>query len=412
MRLVISSQEKEKMTFLADYLKNQGIDDQLEVTQEGDWGNDNYGTATYRLWIVDEDDFDKAQSIVKSYFDNPDNPFFHEKKSSAAKEEQASPTSELSGFNPPKAANESASTTQRRDAPGKSRRNSYRGVSWGKEPMGLITLYFLVGCFLIFFATEITAPVIKEPISTSLPQIPLYYSNLKKDLLFDYPAAFEIVDKLVQAFGIEKLQTPEELPKEALSLLNQFFNTPYWTGYYDQAVAYLSHPESYQPSQAPLFEKIKKGELWRLFTPSLLHADIFHIIFNMMWLAVLGKQLEQRMGRWRYIFFIVATGIAINVIQYFAGGSNFLGFSGILCAMLTFVWMRQRRFPWEGYQLQPSTFGFMMFFLFTMLAIQLVSFYTEVHFNQSIAPPIANSSHMSGLAIGLILGRLNFFSWR
>ncbi|MBA2728994.1 MAG: rhomboid family intramembrane serine protease [Parachlamydiaceae bacterium] len=409
MRLLATSQEREKSIVLSEYLSNVGIENQLEVVNEQDWGNNDFGIATYSIWVTDEDLFEKAQNISNAYYANPTAREYHETKPIIP---------ELNS--PPTLSIDDDETFYEK------RKRTTRPVPWSKEPIGLITLYFLFGCCLLFFMTEIsaptypktvspsneTAPPFTETVSPSLPSIPIFFSDLKKDLLFDYPEAYKIIDKLVKIYGIDKLQNLEDLPKEGVALLNQFYNTPYWRGYYDEAFKYLKNPSGFKPSNAPMFERIKQGEFWRLFSPALLHGDFFHILFNMMWLAVIGRQLEQRMGRMRYLLFILITGIIANIIQYLVGGSNFLGFSAILCAMLTFVWVRQRRSPWEGYQLERSTFGFMMFFLFTMLAIQVTSFYTEIAFGQAIAPPIANTGHMTGLLLGYILGHFNFFAWK
>ena len=45
--------------------------------------------------------------------------------------------------------------------------------------------------------------------------------------------------------------------------------------------------------EIPLFEKIRQGELWRLFTPCILHRDFLHILFNMIWVWILVKQIEE-----------------------------------------------------------------------------------------------------------------------
>jgi len=397
MRLLATSQDREKSIVLSEYLSNIGIENQLEMINDQDWGSTDFGVATYQIWVIDEDVFEKAQNISKAYYSNPSSPEYHEVKPLI-----------------PDIAPHPASSIDENKHFFEKKKGVSRPIPWSKEPIGIITLYFIIGCCLLFFITEITAPEITEPLTLSptLPIIPVYYSEVKKDLLFDYPEAYKIIDKIIKVFGIDKLQHLEDLPKEGQTLLKQYYNTPYWTGYYDEALRYLKQPANYQPTKAPMFERIKQGEYWRLFSPAMLHEGIFHILFNMLWLAVLGRQLEQRMGRWRYLLFIFATGIITNVIQYLMGGPNFLGFSAILCAMLTFMWVRQRRFPWEGYLLEKSTFGFMMFFLFTLLAIQLASFYTEIEFNQPISPPIANTGHMTGLFLGYILGHLNFFAWK
>ena len=105
-------------------------------------------------------------------------------------------------------------------------------------------------------------------------------------------------------------------------------------------------------STLPCSKKSRREKYWRLFTPCLLHNDIFHIFFNMIWLVVLGKQMEMRLSLFRYALFILIAAVVTNTAQYLMSGSNFIGFSGVLCAMLTFIWMRQKKTAWEGYQLR------------------------------------------------------------
>ncbi|HSV85921.1 MAG TPA: rhomboid family intramembrane serine protease, partial [Levilinea sp.] len=48
-------------------------------------------------------------------------------------------------------------------------------------------------------------------------------------------------------------------------------------------------------------ESIMRGELWRLFTPMLLHGSLAHIGFNMYALMVLGPGLERYYGHLRFL---------------------------------------------------------------------------------------------------------------
>ena len=93
-------------------------------------------------------------------------------------------------------------------------------------------------------------------------------------------------------------------------------------------------------------------------------------------------------------------------------GANFIGFSGVLCAMVAFIWIRQKIAPWEGYPLQKSTITFLAFFVAAMLSIQIVAFYWEVQNVTTFTPGIANTAHITGALIGAILGRLPLFSWK
>jgi GlpG protein len=246
----------------------------------------------------------------------------------------------------------------------------------------------------------------------SLPFVPLYDSSLSKSLLFDYPKAYEYVDELAEKASTMNLQHTDQLPKDLMPLVYQYRETPYWQGYYDKVVAFFQKKEVSWKPQVPMFEKLHQGEWWRLFSPIFLHGDIFHILFNMLWLVILGKQLEQQIGIPRYFLFIILAALVTNTSQYMMSGANFIGFSGVICAMITFIWMRQRTAPWEGYLLQPVTFNFVMLFLGVMVLIQTSSFYTEIAFGQSMATQIANTAHISGLLLGLILGKLDFFAWK
>lgn len=396
MRLIYTINDATKARQLAAFLISQGIDNRLEMAPNTDWGSADYGMPTCRIWIYDEDQLDKALNWVEQFKENPDDPNFQ--KSGIKTEVQ--PQVLLPGEREKAAKNIKLTGLLNN----KSKYNTNQLGSTGNLTIGIIVL-----CCIIFLVCELTAPNFKL-FSTDLPYTPLTASPTKKELLYDYPHAYELLDKIVKLYGVDKLQNPQDLPPEGQFILNEFYKTPYWQGYYDTVLNKLRGAEP--PPEAPLFEKIKEGQIWRLFTPALLHNDILHILFNMLWLVVLGKQIEQRLSPRRYLILILILGIFSNTVQYLMSGANFLGFSGILCGMLTFIWMRQKITPWEGYPLQRSTFLFMVYFVLAMLGIQLFSFFFEVKHDTIISPGIANAAHFAGGLLGLILGCLSFFSWK
>jgi len=393
MRLIGILNDPKLAKNFSNFLSQQNIENQLELITNTDWGSHEYGSQQCKIWIVDEDQMEVAYDWLEKFQQDPQNPIFQ--------------TSEhkLADFLEPV-------QNQIKTAPLKFAKISQTAASrWEKQTMGTLTFYVLLACCLIFMMEAFTTPTVTYTQSL-LPYVPALSSPVKKELMYDYPKAFEYIDKIIKAYGIEKLQNPATLPSEGLFFLKEFWATPYWHGIYEKIVLHFKNPQQPWGFDAPLFEKVKEGQVWRLFTPCLLHADIFHLFFNMIWLVVLGKQIEQRTSAWRYILFIVIAALVSNVAQYLMSGINFIGISGVLCAMLSFIWIRQKSTAWEGYQLQGATMGFMMFFIFMMAALQIGSFFLEIFTQKSLSIGIANTAHITGLACGYCFGKTNFFSWK
>lgn len=280
---------------------------------------------------------------------------------------------------------------------------------WEKQAMGPITSFFLIICTALLFL-EYIIPLSHKESETEV--VTFFSSPIEKWMLYDFPQFYVLLDKFIYLYGFEALQKPETLSVDGLNFYKAISNTPYWQGFYPFVVEKGFKSLTDRQAYPPMFEKIRQGEVWRLFSPALLHGNIFHLFFNMIWLIVLGKQLEQRMKPIAYILFILILGVFSNTAQYLMSGPNFLGFSGVLIGMLTFIWMRQKYTPWEGYQLDRATFIFMMAFVFGVAGLQLLSFITETTMQMAITPNIANTAHISGGLAGLILGRFNLFGWR
>ncbi|WP_235433621.1 rhomboid family intramembrane serine protease [Protofrankia coriariae] len=63
-------------------------------------------------------------------------------------------------------------------------------------------------------------------------------------------------------------------------------------------------------------------EYYRLLTAAFLHAGVLHILFNMYALYLLGSQLEQILGRVRYLALFVVCAIGGNTLSYLINGWN------------------------------------------------------------------------------------------
>ena len=132
----------------------------------------------------------------------------------------------------------------------------------------------------------------------------------------------------------------------------------------------------------------------------------------MAWLWILGRQLEQRLSLPKMFLMILIIGVLSNVVQYIMGGPIFLGFSGIVVGMVGFIWMRQKLAPWEGYPLQRPVILFIVVFVAAMLALELISLSLQFFHLVQLSANIANSAHIAGGIIGMLLARLRFFARR
>ncbi len=144
-----------------------------------------------------------------------------------------------------------------------------------------------------------------------------------------------------------------------------------------QAFAYMQH----------------SGEWWRLLTPTLIHFGATHLVFNLLWWWWLGKQIEALQGSGWLIAIYALTGILSNVAQYLVSGMNFGGLSGVVYALLGYVWIQSVRNPSAGWQLPKAIVGFMLLWL-------------VVGYLDLLWVDMANTAHLVGLMSGIALGFL------
>ena len=138
--------------------------------------------------------------------------------------------------------------------------------------------------------------------------------------------------------------------------------------------------------------EILNGQLWRLFTPIIIHFGIMHIVFNLLWLYQLGSAIEQRQNRKRMMILVIVISVLSNLAQFFWSGPIFGGMSGVVYGLLGYVWAQGKFNPGAGIALNQST-TIMMLIWFIVCWMGLVG-------------NIANMAHTVGLLCGVILGMI------
>jgi GlpG protein len=139
--------------------------------------------------------------------------------------------------------------------------------------------------------------------------------------------------------------------------------------------------------------EIQHGQLWRLITPIFIHFGVLHILFNMLWLRDLGSMIEGRQSTWRLAVLVLVIAACSNLAQFWFGGPDFGGMSGVVYGLLGYIWIRGKCDPGSGLYLHPSTV--------TMMIIWFFACFTP------IVPHVANAAHAVGLVLGLAWGYLS-----
>ncbi len=114
-----------------------------------------------------------------------------------------------------------------------------------------------------------------------------------------------------------------------------------------------------------------KLQLWRLLGAMFLHADLVHLVMNMMALLSLGALMERFAGPWRLLVVYLGAGLLGGLLSAWQSDGSFsVGASGAILglagALLTAHWRRPRGFPKAlaerlyGSLLKPVAFIFLL----------------------------------------------------
>jgi membrane associated rhomboid family serine protease len=82
---------------------------------------------------------------------------------------------------------------------------------------------------------------------------------------------------------------------------------------------------------------INRGQLWRLITPSLLHANIAHLLVNSYSLNSVGPTVESLGGGRRFLAVYVASALASSSLSYTLCTAPSVGASGAIFGLVSFL---------------------------------------------------------------------------
>ena len=145
------------------------------------------------------------------------------------------------------------------------------------------------------------------------------------------------------------------------------------------------------------FVDVKRGQLWRLFTPAFLHRGFGHILFNLFVLHFFGGRIEGRQ-RWPRILILFMAGSSAGVMaEYFFSDANAVGFSGVGYCMFGYLWLYGLLAPDERLGVEPQNAVIFLGWLVAGFAGILESV---------LGMAVANWAHLGGLVAGAIVAAI------
>ena len=144
------------------------------------------------------------------------------------------------------------------------------------------------------------------------------------------------------------------------------------------------------------------NEWWRLITPTFLHFSITHLVFNCLWIYILGSRIEKLDGLSIFLFIFILTGILSNAGQFFWTQQYlFGGLSGSVYGLLGYCFIIELDGRHGRYGLPEALYLFM----FIWLLVGFTGVLSFFGFGN-----VANTAHLVGMIAGFIIGLITKYS--
>lgn len=147
----------------------------------------------------------------------------------------------------------------------------------------------------------------------------------------------------------------------------------------------------------PINQLSQNHQWWRLIGPAFIHFSTLHIVFNLLWWWILGKQIEQIFGFSGLLMLFLFTALTSNLGQLLIDGPNFGGLSGVVYGLVGCVWWLGWLKPSWGVGLPKPMIGFLL--------VWLVIGYADILWIK-----MANTAHTVGLISGCMFALILIFS--
>lgn len=152
-------------------------------------------------------------------------------------------------------------------------------------------------------------------------------------------------------------------------------------GYADNSEGMILFGAYYKPF-------ILAGEWWRLITVGFVHANVWHLMINMMSLYALGTALEPIMPKWKYLVILIGSVIGGSAFLLATPGNSVaVGLSGGLYGlMMTYTIIMIRAGGWKIPRVRYALLSTLM-----------------INFLINFMPGVSWIAHLGGAVTGFLL---------
>ncbi len=147
------------------------------------------------------------------------------------------------------------------------------------------------------------------------------------------------------------------------------------------------------------YNNLVHHRVWTLITALFVHANVLHLVGNMLFLFVFGNTLENAVGSRRHlmIFFIGGMGSFLLSLFFVPRGTGMLGASAAIFTLAACVMLvHPLKFSWLF--LAPQGLVALIYFLYNLLVVSRPSLV------RSYDPHVAYVAHIIGFLIGIPFG--------
>jgi len=145
-------------------------------------------------------------------------------------------------------------------------------------------------------------------------------------------------------------------------------------------------------------DEIREGAYWALLTSVFVHLELWHVIFNVYWLYLLGTRLERAIGSWRWLAFVLGAALISSGAELAVSDDTGIGASGVAYGLFGFMWICRDRFPGFRDVLDRRTVALFIVWLGGCIFLTLTKVWE-----------VGNAAHLAGMAFGAGTGAALLF---